>query len=290
LKGGDFVNWVETLNNALDYIEDNLIENISCSDIAKHVYMSNSHFQRGFYYLTGMTIGEYIRNRRLTQAGHELTIENAKLIDIAMKYGYESSDSFSKAFSRFHGISPSQVKHNGVILKSFNRLTVKIIMEGGSIMDYRIEKKDAFSVIIKAKFIDESDVAGDNNSVEIPAFWGEYFNNGFADIVTPDIGMCGKVDSEKKGFYYGIGTFSENVVEKPDGFEKWDITANTWAVFKCIGAMPDSIQEMWKRIFSEWLPQAKYEMIPSYDFELYTDGDTDSPDYVSEIWIPVKKK
>jgi len=157
------MDWVESLNKALDYIEDNLHKNITCSEIAKHVYISSAHLQRSFYCLTGLAIGGYIRNRRLTLAGHELSIENAKVIDVAMKYGYETPESFSKAFRRFHDVTPSQAKRNGVNLKSYNRLTVKIIMEGGSVMDYRIEKREAFKVVVKAKTYNESSFDLDKN-------------------------------------------------------------------------------------------------------------------------------
>jgi AraC family transcriptional regulator len=285
------MDWVEALNKALDYIEDNILENITCSKIANHVYISNAHLQRGFYSLTGLTVGEYVRNRRLTLAGHELSVDNTKVIDAALKYGYETPESFSKAFSRFHDVSPSKAKRNSVSLKSYNRLTVKIIMEGGSVMDYRIEKKEAFDVVVKAKqFNNEKSVLVDNGINEIPAFWCEYFSQKLNEKVSPDLGVCGDVMPDTKTFRYGIGSTAEKVKAIPDGFEKWTIPANTWVVFKCVGALPDSIKSMWKRIYSEWLPQAKYELIPSYDLEYYTDGDTNSTDYVSEIWVPVKKK
>ena len=280
------MDWVETLNKTLDYIEDNLLENIAVDKIAKHVYVSNAHLQRGFYCMTGLTMSEYIRNRRLTLAGHELSVKDAgvKIIDVAMKYGFESPESFSRAFSRFHNVTPARAGRNGVNLKSYNRLTVKIIMEGGSVMDYRIEKKEAFNVVVKTK------VFGENGAVEIPRFWDEYFASGFVGQVAPDMGVCGDVKPDGKEFMYGIGCPEEKAGKIPDGFVKWTIPENTWAIFKCTGAMPDAIQSMWKRIYGEWLPQAKFEMIQSYDIEYYTDGDKSSPDYISEIWIPVKEK
>jgi len=285
LKGDDDIDWVESLNKALDYIEDNLLGDVTCSKIAGHVYLSSAHLQRGFYALTGMTIGEYVRNRRLTLAGHELSAENAKVIDVALKYGYETPESFSKAFNRFHDVTPLQAKRKGVNLKSYHRLTVKIIMEGGSVMDYRIEEKDAFTVVVKAKRFGE-----ENSAIELPAFWDENFFQGLSKKIDPNMGVCGAVKSDTKEFSYGIGCPAEQVKDIPEGFEKWTIPAHTWAVFKCVGAMPKAIQDMWKRIYSEWLPQAKYELVPSYDLEYYTDGNKGSPDYVSEIWVPVKEK
>ena len=280
------MNWVEVLNNAIEYIEDNLLEDLALTQVATYVNVSSAHLQRGFSALADITVGEYVRNRRLSLAGLELTHKDARVLDIAVKYGYETSESFSKAFSRFHGIAPSLARQNSTALKSYGRLTIKIIMEGGSVMDYRIEERDAFDVVVKAKRIE----AEEGDSTQIPAFWDEFFAGGFDKKITPVLGVCGEMSQDSKDFLYGIGDFHNKGIEVPDGFEVWNVPKNTWAVFKCVGAMPTAIQEMWKRIFSEWLPQAKYEILPSYDFELYTDGDSDSPDYVSEIWMPVKKK
>jgi AraC family transcriptional regulator len=174
----------------------------------------------------------------LTLAGQELSAKDVKVIDIALKYGYETPESFSKAFSRFHDVTPLQAKQAGVNFKSYNRLTIKIIMEGGSVMDYRIEKKEAFSIIVKAKVI------GENSSSEIPAFWGEYFSQELHKKVPGAIGMCGEMLSKGSEFKYGIGCCAEMVKEIPEGFEEWAIPANTWAIFKCVGAMPNAIQDM----------------------------------------------
>ena len=153
-------------------------------------------------------------------------------------------------------------------------------------MDYRIEERDSFDVVVKAKRIE----AEDGDSTQIPAFWDEYFAEGLEKIVTPVLGVCDEMSQESKSFRYGIGDFQYGGEDVPDGFEVWNVPKCTWAVFKCVGAMPAAIQEMWKRIFSEWLPQADYELLPTYDFELYSDGCASSEDYVSEIWLPVKKK
>jgi len=290
MKGGGDMNWVETLNKALDYIEENLLENITSSIIADHVYISCAHLQRSFFCLTGLTINEYIRNRRLTLAGHDLSAKKGNVIDIAMKYGYETPESFSKAFNRFHNVTPIQVKRNGVNLKSYNRLTVKIIMEGGSTMDYRIEKKNEFKVVVKVKSFKDNSFNLDESINDVPTSWDEYYSQGLHEKVAPVLGVCGEMDQNTKTFRYGIGDFYESVTMKPDDFEIWTIPAHTWAVFKCVGAMPDAFEKIWKRVYSEWLPQANYELIPSYDFEYYTEGDKGSPDYISELWIPVKEK
>lgn len=277
--------WIQSLNRAIDYIENNLLDELSCEEIAKHIYISSHHFQRAFSLLTGMTVGEYIRNRRLSLAGHELAMSDHKVIDIALKYGYETPESFTKAFTRFHGVTPNQAKMEGSNLKSFNRLIIKIRLEGGNIMDYRIVKKDPFKVLAKMKTFAEKD-----SQREIPKFWTEYYSNGYDKQVCGMLGIC---EQEKDGtgeFRYGIGCDYVLNSVIPDGFEILNIPSYTWAIFKCIGPMPGAIQDTWAKIYSEWLPQAEYEIIPDYDFEVYTEGNTKSKDYISEIWIPVSRK
>ena len=280
------MDWARILNRALDYIEVNLADgrDLTCSSIANYAYISGAHLQRSFHCFTGLTISEYVRNRRLSLAGQELAAGRVKVIDAALKYGYETPESFSKAFSRFHGVSPAQARKNGATLKSYNRLTVKIIMEGGSVMDYRIENREAFDAVVMARSF------GEDAKAAVPSFWDEYFNKGLHKTVPPTMGVCGWHEPGSGNFKYGIGCEAASVNGVPDGFEIWPVPENTWAVFRCVGAMPGAIGDMWTRIYGEWLPHAQYELAPSCDFEYYTDGDTASPDYVSEIWVPVKKK
>ncbi|MFZ2537952.1 MAG: AraC family transcriptional regulator [Oscillospiraceae bacterium] len=277
--------WIQILNRAIDYIEDNLLFDLTCEEIAEHIYISSFHFQRTFSLLTNTTVGEYIRNRRLSLAGQDLMKDNAKVIDIAIKYGYDTPESFSKAFRRFHGISPTQVKNLGASLKSFNRLVIKIILEGGTVMDYKIIKKDAFKVVAKIKLF-----TAENSSTEIPAFWNDYFAKGLHEKVCGMMGICAQAKEGCSDWKYGIGCEEKYAKEIPKDFEILEIPAYTWVIFKCVGAMPNSIQDMWKKVYSEWLPQSNYELIPAYDIEFYTEGNTESEDYVSEIWIPISEK
>lgn len=277
--------WVKSLNQAIDFIEDNITENITCEDVAEQVYLSSFHFQRTFSLFTGLTVGEYIRNRRLSLAGQELLRGNSKVIDIALKYGYETPESFTKAFGRFHGVTPNEAKKRGTILKSYNRLILKIILEGGNSMDYRIEKKDAFQVVAKTKFFNE-----ETSATEIPKFWSEYFSTKQNDKVCGMLGICTQAKAGAKEWKYGIGCERKYIKEVPEEFEILDIPEYTWAIFTCVGAMPDSIQNLWKRVYSEWLPASDYELVPDYDIEFYTEGDNSKDDYVSEIWFPVIEK
>ena len=136
------MDWVIGIQKAINYIEEHLTETIDYEEVAAQSFSSSFHFQRVFSILCGFTLGEYIRNRRLSLAGAELSGQDVKVIDVALKYGYESPDSFAKAFQKFHGITPSAAKTNGSMLKSFSRLNLKISLEGGSAMNYRIEEKE----------------------------------------------------------------------------------------------------------------------------------------------------
>ena len=275
--------WVQLLNNAVDYIEKHLLEDIHCENVAEYVHISTFHFQRTFNLLSGMTIQTYIRNRRLSLAGEELLGSNTKVIDVALKYGYETSESFSKAFCRFHGASPSKVKSDKC-LKSFNRLSIKISLEGGSAMNYRIEKHDEMSLLVYSKMFTSA-----TSKDGIPRFWEGYYQKGLNTIVPGYLGICAQEVSKSENYLYGIGCNADDVKIIPNGFKILSIPFYTWAIFKCAGPMPDAIQKMWERIYREWLPGTKYELIPDYCIENYLPGDSHSGDYLSEIWLPVKE-
>ena len=143
--------WASIIGNSIQYIEDHITDNITTDGIARAVNVSPFYFQKGFAMLCGYTVGEYIRNRRLTLAGNDLLVSQENIIDIALKYGYDSPDSFTKAFTRFHGASPSSVRKNKVLLKSFAPLKLKFSLEGGYLMDYKIVRKEAFTVLGNSK-------------------------------------------------------------------------------------------------------------------------------------------
>lgn len=283
--------WIEGIGEAINYIEENITEEITVKNIAKKAFMSTFYFQKGFAMLCGFTVGEYIRQRRLTLAGSELVSTDEKIIDIALKYGYASPDSFAKAFTRFHGVTPTSVRKDGAMIKSFAPLKIKFLLEGGYIMDYKIVKKDSFTVIGVSKTFKY-----DNAFTEIPPFWTEYYEAGKGKYVC---GMYGISIDESMGsdeFEYLIADNYNPSMEIPNGFVTKIIPKHTWAVFACKGAMPKSLQDVNGKIFSEWLPNCKdYEIAAGYNIEMYTDiadypqGNQDE-NYYSEIWIPVKKK
>lgn len=145
------MDWVNAIEKAIQYIENHLVEDITVKDVAKYVHISEFYFQKGFAMLCGFTISEYIRKRRLSLAGNEIAGSDIKIIDIAIKYGYDSPDSFTKAFTRFHGVTPTVARKKHTTLKSFAPLKLAIALEGGYLMDYKIERKKAFKVIANEK-------------------------------------------------------------------------------------------------------------------------------------------
>ena len=278
------MDWVRMINHAIAFMEEHLTDDITLADIAESVHLSSFHFQRAFSLLTGMSPSEYLRKRRLSQAGAELADGKSKVIDTALKYGYDSPESFTKAFTRFHGSSPAQVK-NGSSVRFMNRYTVRITIDGGCIMEYKIEKWDAVDLLVHTgRFHAET------SEQDIPAFWDAYYASEELRKIPGYLGVCAQQKTDDDVFCYGIGCRASDVEGVPEGFEILHIPENTWAVFKCVGPMPGAIQKMWEKIYREWLPVADYELVPDYDIENYLPGNPDSPDYVSEICIPVKKK
>ncbi len=291
--------WVECIGEAIGYIEDNITGELTVEKIAKQVSVSPFYFQKGFAMLCGFTVGEYVRERRLALAGSELVSTDEKVIDIALKYGYDSPDSFTKAFTRFHGVTPTAVRKGGALIKSFAPLKIKFTLEGGYAMNYRIMKKDSFTVMGASR-----EFTYDDAKAGIPKFWSELHQPGKERVVCGMYGICidDKIGSEKDDnmgadkFEYLIADNYNPAAEIPKGFVTRTIPAHTWAVFPCKGPMPQVLQDANKAIFSEWLPNCKdFEIAAGYNIEMYNDPSryakgTQDESYYSEIWIPVKRK
>ena len=279
------MDWINGMRCAIEYMEEHMTEEISYDEVAKQACVSVFHFQRVFGILCGITVGEYIRNRRLTMAGEELAATNCRVIDVAMKYGYDSPDSFTKAFIRFHGIRPSSAKEHGAVLRAYAPLHIKYSLEGGGIMDYRIEEKEALKLIgMKRTF--QFDDAYQN----IPMFWEEFFKKGYGKEICGCFGVCIEESAKEKTFTYMIADLYDGEKEVRDEFTLYEIPKGEWAIFTAKGPLPKSLQDVNTKIWSEWVPNSReYEVADGYNIEMYTEGDTNAADYISEIWVPVRK-
>ena len=290
------MDWITGISKAIDYIEEHITEPTDYARAAKEACSSPFNFQRVFALLCGYTLGDYVRMRRLTLAGEELLSTDAKVIDVALKYGYDSPESFSRAFTRFHGVSPSAVR-KGAAIRSFSRICVKLILTGGSIMEYRIEKKQAANIICRRR---EFTKPGDDyTNREIPEFWNECGRDGSIQKLCGYIkdsarfkgllGVCFSTEMTDSGFPYGIGAEYDGESD-PQDFEIVEIPAYTYAVFTVRGKMPDAFRETYRKICTEFFPQSGYEYGNGVEIEVYPSADVQNPDYICEIWIAVKPK
>ncbi len=287
------MDWIKSFQKAVDYVEEHICEPVDYKRIAQEMNVSSFYFQKIFSILCGFTVGEYIRSRRLALAGSELLSTDEKIIDIALKYGYDSPEGFTRAFARFHGITPSDVRKNGAPVRSFARLSVSISVKGGSSMDYKIMKKEAFKIIAKEqRFKKVEDIQGRS---DIPAFWTECHGDGTVKYLSENckkdgilggsvVGMCMEDSTVVKDFPYLIGAEYAGV-DVPNGYKVVDVPAAEWAVFGIDGLGEEKIQQTWHKIFAEFFPSSTYKPAGNFDLEVYP---TDT--YKGEIWISVEKK
>ena len=273
--------WITGFQESIDYIEQNLTEVLEVEKIAEKTALSPFYYQRIFGALCGMTVGEYIRGRRMTLAAQELAGSGSKVIDVAVRYGYDSPDSFTKAFQRFHGITPSQAREPGGKLRSLTPLHIKITMEGKNMLDYRIVDKATFTIVgFKRRFNSETSYQ------EIPKFWNERKSDPKG--IKGMFGVC--LDMDGKDFDYWIADLYVPWEDIPDGCGTYQIPGGLWAEFLCKGPLPENLQSVNTKIWSEWLPSLKgYALAGNYSIEVYMPPAEDPADTVSYICIPLKK-
>ncbi|MDN4495189.1 AraC family transcriptional regulator [Ureibacillus aquaedulcis] len=288
------MSWVDSIQQAIDYIENHLLDgDLSVEQIAKKCNSSPFHFQRTFSILTDSTIGDYIRRRRLTLAAQELINTNDKIIDIAYKYGYETPESFAKAFRKQHNLSPKEARKKLGPLQSYNRLTIKIKLEGAIPMNYKIVEKDAFQVIgVKRTY----NYKNGDNIRGIPQFWNDVHADGtndrLVDLNNGDIqgvlGVCSVDENEKQTGLMDYWIASAFKGDVPNSMDAFKIPASKWAIFEVHGPMPHAMQDTWKKIYSEWFPSNPYNPAGTAELEVYTNDNPSNANYYSEIWIPIQ--
>ena len=281
--------WIKHLNKSIDYIEKNLAGDVSYEEAARLAATSVYHYQRMFSYMADITLGEYIRRRRLSRAAEDLQ-RGGKVIDIAMKYGYESPTSFTRAFKAVHGINPSQAQDEGAELKSFSKLVFSIQIKGVESMDYRIETKDEFRSVGYRMPMAEKIEENFNN---IPSFWNKISSEGSLQNVISlmdgtlegVLGVSDFVPGREENYYY-IAVATQK--DLPKGMYENTIPSCKWAIFPGEGEMPTALQDLTKRIMSEWFPTSGFDWGEAPDIELYINADPKNSKF--EIWVPIKEK
>lgn len=299
------MDWIKGIQKAIDYIEANLTEHIDYEKVAAECFCSSYHFQRVFSTLCGYTVGEYIRNRRLSLAGTELASSDIKVIDAALKYGYESPDSFAKAFQKFHGITPSSARSDGSNLKSFSRLVMKISLEGGNVMNYRIEEKpEMIFTGYKRRF---SGTPAERKSQECDFYVqtraNQYILKGLSHDCDTGYNIMTGFDDEGYDFYIAsmLDEWSTNNLDKELGeeakrFERIVVPAGRYLICETERTKYPTMlfEDLRKRAVSEWLPSSGYELADAPEISVYHwYFDRENPQlsdsrYI-ELWLPMLK-
>ena len=287
---------LKQLNLALADIEENLSGEIDIQKAAQLACCSEYHFRRMFSFLSGMTLSEYIRHRRLAQAALEFCNADVKIIDIALKYGYDSPDSFTRAFQGFHGITPKEARKNGSSLKAVLPMTFQLTIRGGSEMDYRIVEKETFYIVGLKKRIT---LLYRGVNPEIEAMYSSLSEEDFEELaqlsnmeprglLDASVNFTeGRVEGSSLNHFVGVATTRMSV-------GRWDVLpvpASTWAVFTTVGTFPEALQTTCAKIGAEWFPVSGYELNEGPELFCHDENeDFDSSIFRSEIWIPVIKK
>ena len=307
------MDWLTRMKAALAYIEDNLTDEIDHDVLAKIACCSSYNFRRTFSFITNISLSEYIRRRRLTLAALELQSGDAKVIDLAIKYGYDSPVSFSRAFQALHGVTPTDARTDGVSLKAYPRISFQFSIKGEKEMDYRIETIEGFQVFgIEEVFDEEMGIAAiigetkEESSLRKPSdLWEDSLENGLHEklensagdlpaFVSKDLGkvhaVCDYRESGEGTFPYMLCAFKTSN-SNTEGYKVVDIPPHTWAIFPSGKVKWDDFGEaignLYKRFFTEWLPTSEYEQVGSLDMEIY--GGDEEYGYV-EVWAAVKKR
>lgn len=283
------------MNQAIAYIEENLAHEIDFQQVEKLALCSEYHFRRLFSFLAGVPLSEYIRRRRLTLAAFELVHSEGRIMDTAVKYGYNSADAFTKAFQNLHGITPTEARSTKQPLKAYPPMTFQLTVKGVQEMNYRIEEKAAFRIV---GFMKRVPLIYEGVNPEIAAMWQSLDEatittlKALSDVeprgfVSASIHFAdGRSEGSELDQYIGVATTKEC----PENFACLEVAATTWAVFESVGPFPATLQNIWGRIYAEWFPTSNYQLVEGPEMLWNESKDTTSPTFRSEIWIPVAKR
>lgn len=296
--------WMTAIRESIRYMEENIMTVSSPAEIAGNVNISEMYLQRGFQIVTGYTLGEYVRNRRLYLAALDLADTGEKIIDIALKYGYETPESFTKAFSRFHDATPTQIRRDEKDARTFLPLRISMVVEGGDSVDMHVEKVDSFKLIGEAR-----DMTFETHLEKIPKYWEEYAGKYF-NLIKAESPPSGLSVRERVLYDYKVGRYDAFTTlgvgpgrcrfmiagkyegdSVPKGFEVWTIPESLWAKFSSYGPLPAAGNNIKKYIWFEWLPgNMDYELSGDYYISKYSLSELSSIDYKCEIWLPVRER
>lgn len=293
--------WTQSLRSAIEYIEIHLLKPIDIEGTAKAAHISALYLKKAFKVMTGYSIEEYVRFRRLYLAALDVVAGREKVIDLSLKYGYETPESFSKAFCRFHGVSPTRLRENPKMIRTFLPFRITVSIKGGDDIDYVVDKMGGFKVIGFERVCKT-----EKSFSELPGFWDEVRNKYFHisqrsncgqsaiekvinDCNVGEYAVCFDDEEQKYCCYLIAGRYSGQ--EIPEGMKVYNVPEQEWAKFRCVGPMPGAMQVIYRKIFREWLPgNLEYEIAMGCNIEWYSKGNNWESDYESEIWIPVKRR
>lgn len=279
------------MGKVFDYIEDNITGIIDYEEIGKITACNPPLFQRIFAYITGVSLAEYIRRRKLTLAAIDIQLNRRKVIDVSYKYGYQSPDAFSVAFSRMHGMTPLEAKKSQESLKFYPRMSFDFKIKGDTYIDYHIRKKPQIDIVGKSTNVRHSDGVA-------PPFWDECERDGTIKKLrklsprAPMVGIfTGNTRHEMHKYMIGVEVKKDMTptdIENAGFNEIISVPATVWAIVKVNGPIPSAMQNMFKRIYSELTEFGNLERAGQFELEVYFPGDRSEEDYYSEIWIPVE--